>query len=66
MSAEAEFRWQRHFRRPVRLLFLAGIVLILAGFFPDPLGRPLILGAGVATCLGCVLIKMMVADGGRG
>jgi hypothetical protein len=66
MSAEAEFRWQRDFRRPVRLLFLFGIVLIVFALVPDPLARPFVLGAGIATCLGCLLIRLLVADGGRG
>jgi len=66
MTAEAEFRWQRNFRRPVQLLAVAGILLIVVGVLPETETRGLMIGAGVATCTGCVLIRFLASDGGRG
>lgn len=66
MTAEAEFRWQRTFRRPVQMLVAAGTVLVVFGLLPGSENRGVLIGTGVATWIGCVLIRFLAADGGRG
>lgn len=66
MSAEARFRWQVGYRKPVLAILLAGGVLATVGLLWDDPDRWIVLSCGLAAWVGCAFIRMLASDGGRG
>ena len=64
MTAEARFRWQITYRKPVLAILAAGTVLCIASMIWDVPERWTVLSCGLAAWIGCGLIRLLASDGG--
>jgi len=64
MTAEARFRWERQYRKPVTAILVGGSALMIVGLLTGGPDGWVVLLCGVAAWAGCFMLRLLASDGG--